>query len=394
MSLDKIENAHHTLIKVRGVPRLYRSTYNRVYYARKSRGGRVFTHSCRTSSLAKAKEVLPTVLEAIDRKMEQVFAVTFTGSPTGGGPSTKGRRITFKDGLELSFATRLSAGHKWHTTNNLTFQLRVLREHAVPLWGDKTVDQIDSTEVHAFLQKLLEDGKKTSTRNTYLSNLRRVFQDMIECDRRRGVQKVVDNPASFIRKIPQKRTLRIPELADVNRVLDSAAKGSPEVARFARGLLLTGARVNELMRMTWEDIDLARRVMHIPNSKGKVGQYGEDGFRSVPMPEETHDFFYDLMAFRKPRKASELIFPAKPNNVSTVRGLLRAHAAKVGAPHITSHMLRHAFATVCLQNGVDVPTVAEWLGHSDGGALVLKTYSHVLKSHSEEMARKVKFTTP
>jgi len=36
--------------------------------------------------------------------------------------------------------------------------------------------------------------------------------------------------------------------------------------------------------------------------------------------------------------------------------------------------------------GVDVPTVARWLGHKDGGALLMKTYSHLLQEHSQAMA--------
>jgi hypothetical protein len=38
--------------------------------------------------------------------------------------------------------------------------------------------------------------------------------------------------------------------------------------------------------------------------------------------------------------------------------------------------------------GIDVPTVARWLGHKDGGAL-LRTYSHLLQEHSTAMAAKL-----
>ena len=46
------------------------------------------------------------------------------------------------------------------------------------------------------------------------------------------------------------------------------------------------------------------------------------------------------------------------------------------------HDLRHFFATHALQSGVDVPTVSKWLGHRDGGALVMKTYGHICDDHS------------
>jgi site-specific recombinase XerD len=53
--------------------------------------------------------------------------------------------------------------------------------------------------------------------------------------------------------------------------------------------------------------------------------------------------------------------------------------------------LRHLFATRCIESGVDIPTMARWLGYKDGGALLMKTYIHLLQEHSQRMAAKVSF---
>jgi len=58
-------------------------------------------------------------------------------------------------------------------------------------------------------------------------------------------------------------------------------------------------------------------------------------------------------------------------------------------PHLRIHDLRHFFASFSLECGVDVPTVARWLGHKDGGALVLKTYAHIRDDHSLASAAKL-----
>jgi site-specific recombinase XerD len=47
------------------------------------------------------------------------------------------------------------------------------------------------------------------------------------------------------------------------------------------------------------------------------------------------------------------------------------------------HMLRHVYASTLLSDGVSVAAVASWLGHSDGGALLLRTYAHVMPSDAE-----------
>ena len=53
--------------------------------------------------------------------------------------------------------------------------------------------------------------------------------------------------------------------------------------------------------------------------------------------------------------------------------------------------LVHLFATRCIENGVDIPTVSRWLGHQDGGALCMKTYGHLRDEHSQVQALKVAF---
>jgi integrase len=63
----------------------------------------------------------------------------------------------------------------------------------------------------------------------------------------------------------------------------------------------------------------------------------------------------------------------------------------VGIAALTHHDLRHLYATRCIESGVDIPTVARWLGHKDGGALAMRTYGHLPNEHSQAMAQKVKF---
>jgi integrase len=72
------------------------------------------------------------------------------------------------------------------------------------------------------------------------------------------------------------------------------------------------------------------------------------------------------------------------------RAINRA-ACKVGIARIVHHDLRHLFATICIESGVDIPTVSRWLGHKDGGALAMKTYGHLRREHSIAQAQRVSF---
>ena len=66
---------------------------------------------------------------------------------------------------------------------------------------------------------------------------------------------------------------------------------------------------------------------------------------------------------------------------------------KVGIPYLRHHDLRHYFATKAVQSGVDMPTIAKWLGHADGGVLAMKVYSNVMNEHSINQSAKLKFGT-
>ena len=56
-----------------------------------------------------------------------------------------------------------------------------------------------------------------------------------------------------------------------------------------------------------------------------------------------------------------------------------------GLEHIRFHDLRHTFATLALQNGVDIKTVSSMLGHYDAG-FTLRTYTHATRQKQDEAA--------
>ena len=65
--------------------------------------------------------------------------------------------------------------------------------------------------------------------------------------------------------------------------------------------------------------------------------------------------------------------------------------AELAMARFTHHDLRHYFATICIESGVDIPTVARWLGHKDGGVLAMRIYGHLRNEHSIAAAKKVSF---
>ena len=69
-------------------------------------------------------------------------------------------------------------------------------------------------------------------------------------------------------------------------------------------------------------------------------------------------------------------------------GLGDARKESVGG-RVCFHDCRHAFASMCVMQGVNFGVVASWLGHVDGGTLIAKVYSHLAPGHMREAAQRL-----
>jgi integrase len=142
-----------------------------------------------------------------------------------------------------------------------------------------------------------------------------------------------------------------------------------------RLLSLTGLRICEARRLRWEHVQADRIEVNAMVSKNGRA-------RCVPFVSGTAEVLQRLRALPG---ASGLVL-TRPN----IRTGLAKACQRAGVKFMSYHCFRHLFATRCIESGVDMPTVARWLGHQDGGALLSKMYFHLLDDHSRAMAARVK----
>jgi integrase len=207
---------------------------------------------------------------------------------------------------------------------------------------------------------------------------------------RRGV-KASSNP----------RKPNLPEAATLRAIFDEIEHGSEstagwgiEIADFCRGLAFTGCRLRELGKLTWADVDFTRGIVRVSGTKTDAAH------REVPMIPEARALLEKIHA-RRTKTASiavdgvPFVDPsAKVFAVSEAGRSLARACEKLKVETLTHHDLRDAFATQAIEAGVDIPTVAAWLGHADGGALLMRVYAHHRRAHSATQAARVSFGTP
>lgn len=130
--------------------------------------------------------------------------------------------------------------------------------------------------------------------------------------------------------------------------------------------------------MRWAQVDLAKKQILVAGTKT------ESSYRTVPIIQPLADLLGEIRGRRGEEPADATVLA-----IRECKGALRTGCSAPKIKKLVHHDLRHLFATRCSESGVDIPTVSRWLGHSDGGALAMKTYGHLRQEHSAAQAAKV-----
>jgi integrase len=149
--------------------------------------------------------------------------------------------------------------------------------------------------------------------------------------------------------------------------------------------LLTGERDKEVRHTAWPDIDFVRKVVRVTAKKQLGFKPKDKEEREIPVPSSLLNALREYRARQSGPNPHNLVFPTsggKPDKkfenklkrIANRAGLncghcLSKHGNKCAAgPHCGRwflHKFRHTYATTCLESGVSIRTVQEWLGHSD-----------------------------
>lgn len=347
------------------------------YYARAYAGGKEFWKSLKTShfSIAQAKlaEFLRDHRQRVGNTREKVSAkMTF-------GEATEIHLRDLDDDTEIKDSTR----HYW----------RQCMAALVKSWPG-----LNETEVRRITRKDCESWgrhhRKTTSPvrfNNTVAILRHVLQVAVD----EGVihRNPVANPRGA-KKTPLKRRRpnnKLPDLPTrsqffrlVEAIEHAGGGSSRHCADFVRGLAFTGMRKGEAAQIELRDLDFEAGETIVRGDPETATKNWE--VRRVPMVADARSLFEKIR-----RQLGNASLTAKVFRVREAQRAIDSACKKIGITRITHHDLRHLFATTCIESGIDIPTVSRWLGHSDGGALLMKTYGHLRREHSIAQAQRVNF---
>ena len=202
---------------------------------------------------------------------------------------------------------------------------------------------------------------------------------------------LAENPCKAVAlpKLEHKEMQTIPAAQLVAFLDEAKASGVYELYYIE---LATGLRRGELLGLKWEDIDLTAGVIRVRRQVSRIdGKIVEaplktrNAYRTVTISPQA----VEVLNAQKAKTNDEYVFPSPnggPISPDSVNNMLKRVLKRAGIPRVRFHDLRHTFATLALQNGVDIKTVSGMLGHFSAG-FTLDTYAHVTTAAQKEAAR-------
>jgi integrase len=253
----------------------------------------------------------------------------------------------------------------------------MIEGHIKPLIGSRSVASVTRRDIEQFMHDIAA-GKTASTRKTRPRGVSRLKGGRGAATRTTGLLGSVftyavasgfieNSPTRGVRRFAdgrRERRLNDEEYAALGKALDQAqATMWPPAVACMRFLSLTGWRSGEARTLHWRDVDLARRVVILPDTKSG---------RSVrPLSNAACDLL------RRIDRAGDdaLVFPASRGEGQIA---IKKYASRIMAPAelagVTAHTLRHSFASVAADLELSELTIAALLGHRK--ATVTSKYAH------------------
>lgn len=246
---------------------------------------------------------------------------------------------------------------------------------------DEKKIKCEPTTVREFLTYLYAQNYTKSTTARKLATLRSFYKFLI----RRG--QVSASPLVTIRTPKQdKRLPKCLDLEQVQKLLDAPGDGDILAARdraMLEILYSSGIRVSELVELEMQDLDLVEGVLRV-RGKGRKDRLTPIGSQAIKALQK-----YFEMRATEPRcngPYAARVFLNKhgePLSTRSVRRKLDKYLVQAGLdPGISPHTLRHSFATHLLNNGADLRSVQELLGHQS--LSTTQVYTHLTTARMKE----------
>lgn len=320
----------------------------------------------------------------VDDRQQGLCRADATARSTVRADHTKRQPETF---AEVAAAWLAASRIEWKESTRVRYT-NLLLKYLVPAFGSERIAAIKGRDVENFCIRLRLSGKadgsglSEKTTADILSVLRRVFR---YADRE---NLCVDRSVYLVGIKCTTKPLHILSIAE-QQTLYRYLKGDPDPINL--GILLcmnTGIRVGELCALEWKDISVCEKTLYIHQTMQRLQKESSTDEKThvvITSPKSpcanrliplTPDVFQLLKKYPLERNGyfltgctEKIVEPRK------VQYRFQKILKRCGIAPVNFHVLRHTFATRCVEADVDIKTLSEILGHSTV-SITMNRYVH------------------
>lgn len=285
----------------------------------------------------------------------------------------------------LTFESAADAWEKKHWDrigNNTAETYRAPLRRCKQQFADMNAEDVTAQSIQAFLADLGKQGFSRRSVQMHRDIINMIFNNaIVENELRFNPCTAVTMP----RNLPSKKR-QLPEDAAIDAVRSHA--NSP-FGLFALVCLYAGLRRGEALALRYEDIDRQAKLIHVTKAVEFIGNNAHikppktnAGVRDVPLLAPLADAI--------PQNGTGYLFPREdgtPLTKTQYRKRWIRYCESIGF-EITAHQLRHGYATILYEAGIEDKDAQELMGHSTI-AVTRDIYTHIRSVHRQETAEKL-----
>lgn len=274
---------------------------------------------------------------------------------------------------------------KHKSLNTLESYRRDITQYITYLKGTDIHDatQAQRKDVLTYLNHMKDHGRADSTVSRSATSLRSFYMFMT-------MKKYIEKDPTVHLEGPhvEKKPPKILSFSDVERLMEQPDEGDKKGCRdkaMLEVLYATGIRVSELINLNIDDVNLDVKFIHCSNGKRE---------RIVPMGHKAVGCLADYI---NNVREDMLLDPNEKALFVNINGsrlsrqgfwkIIKYYSRRAGIDaDITPHTLRHSFAVHLLENGADLKSIQEMMGHADIAST--QVYSAVVTSKLQEVYAK------
>lgn len=277
-----------------------------------------------------------------------------------------------------------------------TYSQRIYKQ-IIPKIGMIPLDELKSNDLQAFYLHLINEGRLINT-EAYGKGLSNAHIRQIHSHCSAALKKAIEegliyrNPAEGC-KLPPKVKGKITILTndEIYRLLMQAMYDGMFEMLFLD--LSTGLRRGELVALKWDDLNIKKSELKVERQYTRINgkmviskPKTPNAIRTIKLNKLT----VKVLKILKQRSCSEWMFPSpieqtRPIDPESCGKRLSRILERADCRHIRFHDLRHTFATMALENGIDLKTLADILGHNTVETS-LDTYTHITSGMQTQSA--------